>query len=394
VDYAGNVEPVKNATNQVKLDATPPSTSNNYDYMWHAGTVSLDLTPSDNLTGAALLYYKVNGSENNSNGNVTLTFTENGVHTVEYYSTDNIGNKEPTKSVQVKIDNIPPETADNSNASWQNTSVTVRLSANDSLSGVNATYNKVTSVPLSVLDSFFSWLAGIFGLAEGYVEGDNVTLSNEGIYVVTYYSRDNVGNIEAEKVTEQVKIDKTLPTMTVTVPINRTYLPSESITLDFSAQDGLSGIKSIIGSIDGIRPVSSGEVLNMGTLSGGGHEFILTAEDNASNLNILTVPFSVAGGALQGKGYINGTVMDNSTTAGISGAKVITQTGNMTTTNESGFYSLYLDAGTFNLTVTREPEYYQNGSVAVTVTSGATAPQDINLTKKPIGTITGKVVNI
>jgi hypothetical protein len=289
---------------------------------------------------------------------------------------------------------MPPSTSDDVDGLWHNSSIIVSLSANDYLSGVNATYNKVTSVPLSVLDSFFSWLGGIFGITEGYVEGNNATLSTEGIYVITYYSDDHAGNTETEKVTGQVKIDKTLPTATVTVPLNRTYLPSESITLDFSAQDGLSGIKRISGSIDGIRPVSSGDVLNMGTLSGGGHEFILTAQDNASNLNTLKVPFSVAGDALQGKGYINGTVRDNSTTSGISGAKVITQTGIMTTTDESGFYSLYLDNGTFSLTVTREPEYYQNSSAAVIVTSGATVPQDINLTKKPVGTITGKVANI
>lgn len=395
VDNVGNVEDVRTAVNQVKIDKVKPSSWDDADNLWHNASTALNITVTDSFSGVAFLFYKADGVKNSSSGNTNLVFTEDGVHTIEYYGVDNAGNYESPKNAIVKIDMTSPFTSDDGDGLWHNDSVTVRLSANDYLSGVNATYNKVTSVPLSVLDSFFSWLGGILGMAEGYVEGDNVTLSNEGIYVVTYYSNDRVGNTEAEKVTGQVRIDKTLPTTTVTVPINKTYLPSESITLDFSAQDGLSGIKIISGSIDGIRPVSSGEVLNMGTLGGGGHEFILTVEDNASNINTQTVFFNVAGEALQAMGYVNGTVIDNSTAAGISGAKVIvTQTGMNTSTDEFGFYSLYLDAGIFNLTVNSEPEYYQNNSVSVTVNSGETVNQDINLTKKPVGTITGKVANI
>lgn len=394
IDNVGNVEDVRTAVNQVRIDKVKPSSWDDSDNIWHNASKALNITVSDSFSGVAFLFYKVDGVENISPGNTSLVFTEDGIHTIDYYGVDNAGNYESPKNTSVLIDLTPPSTSDDSVREWQNNSATVRLRANDSLSGVNSTYNKVTSVPLSVLDSFFSWLGSIFGIAEGYVEGDTATISNEGIYVVTYYSIDRVGNTEAENASGQIKIDKTLPTTTVTVPVNKTYLPSESITLDFSAQDGLSGIKRISGSIDGIRPVSIGELLNMGTLGGGGHEFILTAEDNASNTYIQTVSFNVAGEALQAMGYVNGTVIDNSTASGISGAEVIvTQTGMNTSTDEFGFYSLYLDAGTFNLTVNSDPEYYQNNSVSVTVNSGQKVIQDINLTRKPVGTITGMVAN-
>ncbi|NJD78276.1 MAG: hypothetical protein FIB08_14485 [Candidatus Methanoperedens sp.] len=89
-------------------------------------------------------------------------------------------------------------------------------------------------------------------------------------------------------------------------------------------------------------------------------------------------------------GYINGSVKYNNT--GITGAVIATNTGAATTTDSSGFYSLQLPAGTYQLIATREPEYYSNSSIAGTVIIGTTViAQDINLIKKPAGNITGIV---
>jgi hypothetical protein len=92
-------------------------------------------------------------------------------------------------------------------------------------------------------------------------------------------------------------------------------------------------------------------------------------------------------------GYINGTVRDNNTKAGISGAKVTTDTGVTGQTNGSGSYLLYLDVGIHNLTVTKEPEYYPNSSITITVVSETTVLQDIELSKRPLGNISGTVRN-
>ncbi|MFZ3384002.1 MAG: NosD domain-containing protein [Candidatus Methanoperedens sp.] len=87
-------------------------------------------------------------------------------------------------------------------------------------------------------------------------------------------------------------------------------------------------------------------------------------------------------------GYITGIVY-NST--GIAGAIVTTNTNNITSTDASSTYSLVVPAGTYNLTVTKEPEYYSNTSVVVTAISGTTVVQDIELLKKLTGNITGIV---
>lgn len=90
--------------------------------------------------------------------------------------------------------------------------------------------------------------------------------------------------------------------------------------------------------------------------------------------------------------YINGTVLDNVTLAGIQGVTVSINTGNSTVTNASGFYSFNVTSGTFNLTAVFEPKYYPNNSSTISTTYNAVVLQDIILVRKPTGTITGKVV--
>jgi len=88
-------------------------------------------------------------------------------------------------------------------------------------------------------------------------------------------------------------------------------------------------------------------------------------------------------------GYINGTVLNNS--IAIAGAIVNTNTGFNITTDASGFYSMLLTSGEYNLTAISEPRFYINNSIAVTVEAGKTVIQDIELIQKPKGNITGSI---
>jgi len=81
----------------------------------------------------------------------------------------------------------------------------------------------------------------------------------------------------------------------------------------------------------------------------------------------------------QPEGYDNGTVY-GSLGAKLAGAIVSTDTGISTTTNGTGFYSLSLANRTYHLTASKEPEYYPNSSVIVTVTASTTVTQDITKT--------------
>jgi hypothetical protein len=92
-----------------------------------------------------------------------------------------------------------------------------------------------------------------------------------------------------------------------------------------------------------------------------------------------------------GNGFISGFVLNNSMV--ISDAFVITNKSNTITTDSYGFYSLLIPVGTYNLTVTKEPEFYSNTSVIVTAIYGTTIMQDIELIRKPTGKITGRVTS-
>lgn len=88
--------------------------------------------------------------------------------------------------------------------------------------------------------------------------------------------------------------------------------------------------------------------------------------------------------------HINGTVLDSVTKAGIKGVTVFTNTSVFTTTDSSGFYSLAVPEGTYELTCAFDPKYYLNRTTISTELS-ALVTQDIELVKKPTGMITGIV---
>jgi hypothetical protein len=87
--------------------------------------------------------------------------------------------------------------------------------------------------------------------------------------------------------------------------------------------------------------------------------------------------------------YINGTV--KSSGIGIEGVTVSTNTSISTSTNATGFYSLAVNSGTFELTATLNPTHYTNSSVKVSTRLFAEVWQDIDILEKPKGTITGTV---
>lgn len=102
--------------------------------------------------------------------------------------------------------------------------------------------------------------------------------------------------------------------------------------------------------------------------------------------------FTVATTILPGQKFINGTVMDNVNKTGIAGVKVSANASISTTTNPSGFYSMAVTSGTYDITATFEPTYYANTSI-ISTGLGAVVVKDIELVKKPTGNITGGVTN-
>jgi hypothetical protein len=114
--------------------------------------------------------------------------------------------------------------------------------------------------------------------------------------------------------------------------------------------------------------------------------------DNEGNSGLDTTQISVVDSTLPPIRFINGTVKDRINKTGIGGVKVSYSTLFFTTTNASGFYSFSVTNGSYDLTATLNPTYYMNNTIPVSTFGEAVVVQDIELVKKPTGTITGNVV--
>lgn len=62
-----------------------------------------------------------------------------------------------------------------------------------------------------------------------------------------------------------------------------------------------------------------------------------------------------------------------------------------TTTNTTGFYSFAVTSGTYDLTAKIDPIYYANNTITLSTIGKDFVIQEIELLKKPTGTISGSV---
>jgi large repetitive protein len=223
VDNAGNKEEAK--IEEVMIDNTAPVTKSDITDQWNKDAVSVNLTATDNLSGVAKTYYSINGSEYLEG--TSFTVTGEGVIQVSFYSVDNAGNEEAVKTEFIKLDNQAPETVSDVTDKWNTGDVKVNLTATDNESGVATTFYSING--------------------SEFVEGTEFTVSQEGINKVSFYSVDNVGNIEVAK-TVDVKVDKTAPT---TVSNITDKWNQSQVAVKLTATDELSGVAKTYYSING-----------------------------------------------------------------------------------------------------------------------------------------------
>jgi len=159
------------------------------------------------------------------------TYTANGEFT--FIATDAVGNVTNKTVTITNIDKVAPVTVAstgtefNSNG-WFNADVTVNLAATDNYSGVANTYFTVDGAEAQ--------------------SGTSVIVSGEGNHVITYWSVDAAGNVEAIQ-TINVNIDITAPELTIAVGTSTLWSPNHKlvdITATVVADGGLSGLESIV----------------------------------------------------------------------------------------------------------------------------------------------------
>ncbi|TML63989.1 MAG: hypothetical protein E6G22_05250, partial [Actinobacteria bacterium] len=109
-DAAGNVGASPVVTSRV--DNTPPATTDNAPSGWQSSAVTVTLSASDAGSGPSATEYSVDGGPFQSGTSVDVQApsdgSNDGSHTIAYFSTDVAGNVEAVHSTDVLIDASPP----------------------------------------------------------------------------------------------------------------------------------------------------------------------------------------------------------------------------------------------------------------------------------------------
>ena len=236
-DNAGNTEAPPKAA-EVKIDGIGPSLAPSKDPSgeWANGSVDVAANAVDALSGIDLVTwsYTKNGAFGESGSGESLQLTDEGVYLVTFTATDRAGSS-ACGEITVKIDATAPVTRDNAPPDWQSAAVTVTLTAEDDLSGVDKTWYKLDAG---------EWTVGT---------SVDVPADVKGEHTILYYSSDRAtpANVEAAK-SAKVYIGSSTPAISVSgYPTTGSGWTNQSVTLLFDVNPGASGFGGAEYKVDG-----------------------------------------------------------------------------------------------------------------------------------------------
>ena len=231
VDGVGNTEAQQSVA--VKIDWTAGAVQSSLSGVlgllnYYTTPVQVTLTASDNVSGVATVSYRIDGG-NANNYTGAFTISTDGIHTVDYWTTDVAGNSSTISTISFKIDRTPPVTQVNfshnnlGNHGWYRGSVQISMSATDNQSGVQVTQYTIDSGSVKTYTSPFN-------------------NSSNGIHTITYWSTDKVLNTETVR-TVQFKIDQQAPSVTMSATPSSVLASSTPVAVTVSGRvtDAISG---------------------------------------------------------------------------------------------------------------------------------------------------------
>jgi hypothetical protein len=125
-------------------------------------------------------------------------------------------------------DNVPPTTSHDYNGAWYTSDFTINLTVTDS-SGISDTYYRINGEEIETISRD--------GQPRITTENSNNTLE--------YWSIDKAGNQEPSKTLTDIKLDKTVPTGSMTINYGAISTTSNQVTITISANDSTSGVVSM-----------------------------------------------------------------------------------------------------------------------------------------------------
>jgi large repetitive protein len=231
VDKLGNTEGQKSQT--VKIDwagstvqnfVTGTAGGNNF----FKSSVQISLSSSDSLSGVAATYYRIDDGPT-QNYAVPFTVAGDGIHPVDFWSTDVAGNSDTSYRVMIRIDATGPVTQVNLSGpagsnGWYRGPVQVLMTAADNFNGVQGIYYTIDN-----------------GLTNVYTAPFN--MSTVGTHNITYWSVDTILNTETARVVP-IRIDTSAPTVTVSAAPANAPKSSTPLTVTVTGRvtDTTSGV--------------------------------------------------------------------------------------------------------------------------------------------------------
>jgi hypothetical protein len=239
-------------TIHVFVDNTPPFTvlmanGTQGEQGWYTNNITITFQSIDNTSTVFFTKYQIN-AEPFQVFNQTFFVTSEGTTQINYYSMDEANNIEQEKTVFINLDKTKPDTslhltpqAPAGNNGWYVTPVTFSLIAQDNISGIQNLTHKINGE---------EWLTH-------HGNTTTSTIASNGSHLLTYYARDNAGNVEDIHILP-FKIDAQKPLIRLTKPKeNMLYisdrelirLPGHTviighITVTATATDSISGIET------------------------------------------------------------------------------------------------------------------------------------------------------
>lgn len=272
----GNAETSYSSDTVTIEDPDPPTTSHDYDALWHTTDFTINLTATDDLSGVAETYYKINDGpiKNVSIDGQPIITTESANNVLEYWSVDNADNEElPHKILtEIQLDKTTPTgsiTINSGDAYANSTSVTLTLTATDETSGVYQVRYSNDGIwdtePWETPSPTKAW---------------TLTMS-DGIKAAYVQFRDNAGLISSTH-EDTITLDRTRPT--ANVGDNQTVTEDTLVTFNGSASWDENGIANYTWTFTDIAPQTlSGENPTYNFTTPGTYIVTLTVEDIAGN---------------------------------------------------------------------------------------------------------------
>lgn len=244
---------------------------------WYLSSVTIALLGEDE-NGPVSTAYKIGGGPWQAYHSPFL-LTDDGIHLLEYFSTDALGASEAPRQREIRIDATPPQTTlllDGvlGQGGWYTSAVLALPAPVDVTSGVKSLQFRVDGSPWADLPP-------------------PLLLSSNGEHTIEFFATDVAGNAEIPR-SRSVKLDRERPGVTIERPANGSLFQASTVDVAWTGQDGVSGLAVCRASLDGKIISSEPSVaLRLTDLGDGPHALRVACFDEAGNGGEATVSFRV-----------------------------------------------------------------------------------------------------